>query len=88
MHGRPRQPERGRIRALIREMQQAIEQLSDRPARREAAEGHRLLLEHLTFHEGNPDHPNLSANTIVSNARRFLDEANDHGGEPTRQPLR
>ena len=75
-------PSKREIRAVLSEMHDAVERLSDRPARQEEAEGHRLLLEHLALHESHPDNPNLSATTIVRNARRFLRELDDPGSPP------
>lgn len=71
---------KARIRKTLDEMRRAADQLSSRPARREEAEQHIRLLEHLLIHgELYKGNPNLSATAIVRRARGFLYEWEDHG---------
>jgi len=61
-------------------MRRAVEGLSNRPARREEAEQHIRMLEHLLIHgETHKGNRNLSGTAIVRRARAFLFDWNGHG---------
>ena len=70
----------GDVYGVLQDMRQAAEELFDKPKRREQAEEHVRLLEHLHIHGAtHKSNPNLTANAILSRAQGFLMEFNDTG---------